>query len=97
MSFSDVHNPSSGQCYDFSKQLVVVPGGNSGVKLTDYCNAMLTIHPAGIVYDAVPVGNTNQWICTRTLDILAVCVSTFQESDLIARIENGKVVCYQHD
>jgi hypothetical protein len=96
MLFSDPHNPSSGQCYDSGNQ-PVVPGGNSGVKLTDYCNFVLTRRAADIDYDAVPVAGVDQWICARRLDTLAVCASTFQESDLVARIENGKVICYQRE
>jgi hypothetical protein len=91
MSFSDPLNPSSGQCFSADGQVA------GGVDLTAYCNAVLTSRPAGVDYEAVPVDNSNQWICERTLDILAVCITTFQESKLEARIEMGKVICYRRD
>ena len=62
--------------------------------MSDYCNAVLVKRPAGVDYVAAPVDNTNRWICERKLDILAVCVSTFQVSNLEARVDKGKVVCY---
>jgi hypothetical protein len=91
MSFSDPLNPSSGQCYASDGQLA------GGVKMTGYCNAVLAKRPSGVDYDATPVKNTNQWICARKLDILAACVSTFQSSNLEARIEGEKVICYARE
>lgn len=94
MTFSVQDNPSSGQCYDRNDQLVG-QGGRSGVDMAGYCNYKLTNRPAGVSYDSVPVPNSDSWLCVRNLDILAVCVTTFQESDLVARLENGKVICYR--
>lgn len=88
MSFSDPHNPSSGQCYASNGQVA------GGVQMGDYCNAVLPKHPAGSTYEAAPVANTKRWFCERKLDIVAVCVSTFQLSNLEARIEGDKLICY---
>ena len=90
MSFSDSSNLSSGQCYASNGQVA------GGVQMSDYCNVVLPKRPAGSTYEAAPVANTKRWICERKLDIVAVCVSTFQLSNLEARIDKGKVVCYAH-
>lgn len=102
MEFDSDNSPNSGTCKDQNGQ-VVLPGG---VHLGNYCNHRLANRPADARYEAVPVeeesgapstdrADRNAWKCKRRLDVNAVCISTYQDSRLVGRVESRKVVCYR--